>query len=259
MLPVLIFKFDKQYRMEIIIFIITLVAAFIFSLGGIGAAIILIPILVSFGIPINSAKPIALFSNMISLAGATVSNIKNKRLDFKTGIPIIIFSFLFAIVGAYISQFIQEKIIIIIFILFLLFSSFMFLFFKKKKRDSYRTDRPYFILSLIGAFAGLLAGLLGIGGGSVISPLMLMLGFNPKKIVTITAFVVPFSALSGFLTYWAMGSVNWRILIIVSSAAIIGATAGTIYMQKKLDANSVKKILAIILLIVAAKLIFKII
>ena len=245
--------------METALFFISLISAFIFSLGGIGAAIILIPILVSYGIPVNTAKPIALFSNMISLIGATVSNIKNKRLDIKTGIPIIIFSFLFAIVGAYISQFIQEKIILIIFVVFLFFSSFMFLFYKKKKRESYRTDRPYFALSLIGAFAGLLAGVLGIGGGSVISPLMVILGFNPKKIVAITAFVVPFSALSGFLTYWAMGSINWRILIIVSTAAIIGATSGTIFMQKRLDAGSVKKILAVILLLVAVKLIFKII
>ena len=40
---------------------ISFIAAFIFSLGGIGAAIILIPILISFGIPIGIAKPVGLF------------------------------------------------------------------------------------------------------------------------------------------------------------------------------------------------------
>jgi len=90
----------------------------------------------------------------------------------------------------------------------------MFLFHKKKEQDIYREDRPYVALSLIGAFAGLLSGLLGIGGGGIISPLMLMLGFNPKKIAAITAFVVPFSSFSGFLTYWAMGSINWKLVLI---------------------------------------------
>ena len=94
----------------------------------------------------------------------------------------------------------------------------MFLFYNKKEADRYRTDYPYFRLTLIGAFAGLLSGLLGIGGGGIISPLMLMIGINPKKTTAITAFVVPFSSLSGFLTYWIMGSVNWRILIIASIA-----------------------------------------
>jgi len=244
--------------MDIIIFSIALVASFIFSLGGIGSAIILVPIMVSLGIPINSAKPIGLFINTVSMTGASINNIKNKRLDFKMGIPIIIASFIFAIVGAYISKFIPGNIIIIVFATFLTFSGLMFLFHKKKETENYRTDSPFVKLTLIGAFAGLLSGMLGIGGGGIISPLMLMLGLNPKKITAITAFVVPFSSLSGFLTYWAMGSVNWRLLIIATIAGTIGATVGTIFMQKKLNAGTVKKILAIILLLMAVKMIFKV-
>ncbi|NOZ33749.1 MAG: sulfite exporter TauE/SafE family protein [Chlorobi bacterium] len=244
--------------MDYFIGLISFVAAFIFSLGGVGAAIILIPILVSFGIPVNVAKPVGLFYNTVSLTGASISNIKNKRLDFKIGIPIIIFSFLFAIIGAYVSQYFSNRIILIIFIVFLLFSSFMFFFWKKKEKEAYRTDTPYFWLSGIGAFAGLLSGLLGIGGGGIISPLMLMLGFNPKKIAAITAFVVPFSSFSGFLTYWSMGNVDWKLLVIASAAGFAGATLGTAFMQKKLNPQSVKKILAVILLIMAIKLCWKI-
>ncbi|MDX9773251.1 MAG: sulfite exporter TauE/SafE family protein [Bacteroidales bacterium] len=245
--------------MDYLIAGISFVAAFIFSLGGVGAAIILIPILVSFGIPIGTAKPVGLFYNTVSLTGASISNIKNKRLDFKLGIPIIIFSFLFAIAGAWVSHFIPKRIIMLLFIGFLFFSGFMFLFHKKKEQKSYREDRPYVALSLIGMFAGLLSGLLGVGGGGIISPLMLMLGFNPKKITAITAFVVPFSSFSGFLTYWVLGSVDWRLLIIASSAGITGATLGTIFMHKKLNPQTVKRILAIILLIMAVKLVWDII
>ena len=233
---------------------ISFVAAFVFSLGGVGAAIILIPILISFGIPIGVAKPVGLFYNTVSLTGASISNIKNKRLDFKIGIPIIIFSFLFAVVGAWTSQFIPKKIILILFIGFLLFSGFMFLFHKSNGQENYREDKPYVALSGIGAFAGLLSGMLGIGGGGIISPLMLMLGFNPKKITAITAFVVPFSSFSGFLTYWAMGNINWKLLAMASVAGIAGATLGTMFMHKKLNPKTVKKILAVILLLMAVKL-----
>jgi hypothetical protein len=245
--------------MDILIGIISFVAAFIFSLGGIGAAIILIPILVSLGIPIGVAKPVGLFYNTVSLSGASITNIKNKRLDFKVGLPIIIFSFLFAIVGAYLSQFIAEKIVLSLFIVFLLFSSFMFLFYHKKEKEEETKSTPYVALSFIGVLAGLLSGILGIGGGGIISPLMLMLGFNPKKVTTITAFVVPFSSFSGFLTYWSMGVINWRILIIASLAGIAGATLGTMFMHKKLETSHVKKILAVILLLMAIKLILNLI
>ncbi len=244
--------------MYVLIFIISLLASFVFSLGGVGAAIILIPVLVSLGIPVNAAKPVGLFYNTVSLTGATVSNIKNKRLDFGTGIPIIVSSLVFAVAGAYVSKFFSGRFILILFTAFLLFSGFMFLFHRKKDKDSYRSDRPFLLLAAIGSVAGLLSGLLGIGGGGIISPLMLMSGFNPKKITAITAFVVPFSSFSGFLTYWAMGSVDWAVVVVASVAGLIGATAGTVFMQKKLDAATVKKILAIILLLMALKLILKI-
>jgi hypothetical protein len=130
----------------------------------------------------------------------------------------------------------------------------MFLFFKNRKVSNFREDVPYISLSIIGAVAGLLSGMLGIGGGGIISPLLLMMGFNPKKITTITAFVVPFSSLSGFLTYWSIGTVDWRLLIITSLAGVAGATIGTIFMQKRLNPTIVKKILAIILLIMAVKM-----
>jgi len=244
--------------MDILLFIISFIASFFLAMGGVGGAIILIPLMISLGIPINTARPVGLFYNIVGMTGATVSNIKNKRLDVRTGIPIIISSFLFAVVGAWMSKFIPEKIILILFITFLLFSGFMFLFHKKKQDESYRDDVPYVSLSLIGAFAGLLSGILGIGGGGIISPLLLMLGFNPKKIAVITAFVVPFSSLSGFLTYWAMGHVEWRILIIVSIAGYIGASLGTAFMQNRLEPQTVKKILAGILLIMAGKLLMNI-
>jgi len=198
---------------DYLIFGISLVAAFIFSLGGVGAAIILVPIMSSLGIPMNVAKPVGLFYNTVSLTVAIIKKKKKTRLDFKVGIPIIISSFLFAILGAYISRFFSTKFIIILFVLFLLYASYMFLFHKKKKTETYRDDVPYVKLTLIGSFAGLLSGMLGIGGGNIISPLMLMIGFNPKKIAAITAFVVPFSSFSAFLTFLTMET--YAVLLII--------------------------------------------
>ena len=242
--------------MDYVFFGISFIAAFLFALGGVGAAIILIPIMISLGIPISTAKPVGLFYNTVSLSGASITNIRNKRLDFKMGLPIIVFSFLFAIVGAYASKFIPTRFVLYLFIAFLVFSGLMFLFFKRGQQTSFREDVPLVALSLIGVIAGLLSGVLGIGGGGIISPLMLLLGINPKKITTITAFVVPFSSFSGFLTYWSMGQVDWRLMLIVAVAGLGGASLGTAYMQKKLNPAAVKKILAVILLLMAGKMLW---
>ncbi len=244
--------------MYLLVFGVSLVAAFIFALGGVGAAIVLIPALVWLGVPIGTAKPVGLFYNTISLTGASINNIRNGRLDFRLGLPIIVSSLLFAAVGAYVSHYIPARVILWLFIAFLVFSGTMFLLHKKRQEHEYRQDRPYLALSLIGAFAGLLSGMLGIGGGGIISPLMLMLGFNPKKITTITAFVVPFSSFSGFLTYWAMGSVDWKLTLVASLGGVIGATLGTHFMHSRLHHETVKKILAVVLFILAFKLLLQV-
>jgi uncharacterized membrane protein YfcA len=241
-----------------IIAAISFVASFVFALGGVGTALVMVPILVSFGIPLNIAKSVSLFNNGTSMISASVSNFRNGRLDLKFSIPFIVSSVLFAIVGAYISKFFPTHIILLIFVVFLVVSGFIFLFLGKNEEAVYRDDSPFVLLFLVGSFAGLLAGLIGIGGGSVISPIMLILGFNPKKTTTVTAFVIPFSSFSAFLTYWAMGSVDWILIVIVSVAGMIGATIGTSFMHRRLNPKAVKKVLAFILLGMAVKMIFQI-
>ncbi len=216
---------------------------------------ILIPILVSLGIPVSAARPVGLFFNTLSMTGASVSNIKNKRVDFNAGIPIIIFSFVFSAVGAYVSKFIASDIILIGLIIFLSFSGFMLLFFRIKSNNKYSDKNPYLYLSFIGIFVGFISGILGIGGGAIISPLLIILGYCPKKIAAITALVIPFSSFSGFLTYWAIGNVDWKLTIIAASGGFIGAVFGTWLMQKKLKPVFIKKFLAIILLAMAVKMI----
>ena len=52
--------------MDFLILGISFISAFVFALGGVGAAIILIPVLVSLGIPMSIAKPVGLFYNTVS-------------------------------------------------------------------------------------------------------------------------------------------------------------------------------------------------
>lgn len=166
----------------LIISLLSFVLSFVFALGGVGAAVILIPALSWIGVPFNLARPTGLFVNCVSMLGATWSNFREKKLDVKLGLPIIASSIVMAPVGAWAGHFLPTQTLLLSFIVFLFFSGSMMIFFKGSKyADQYREDRPLAGPLCVGTLAGIVSGILGVGGGGIIYPLMLVQGFNPKK------------------------------------------------------------------------------
>ncbi len=231
--------------------------SFLFALGGVGSALALIPVLHWLGVPLDAARPTGLMINILSMGGASYSNIKNRRLDFRLALPIILTSTLLAPAGAWCSTLISRRMVLWGFFLFMLFSSAMLLFYRKKSgKEMSKENISLTAPSLVGAGAGFLSGLLGVGGGMLISPLLIFLGFNPKKVAAITAFVVPFSSMAAFTAYAFIGTVQWKVLIFASIAAYFGGVLGTRVMQNYLKAEAVKSFLGIVLLGMAGKLLY---
>ncbi len=236
--------------------IISFILSCIFALGGIGSALILIPVTTWLGLPFAEARTLGLFVNGLSMMGATWSNIRKKRLDYKTGVPIIVAAIVLAPFGAWVGLRLPTRYVMYAFIAFLTFSGLMILFFQGSKfKDQYRDDRPIVGPTLTGIAAGFISGLLGVGGGGLISPLMILQGFNPKKVTTITAFAVPFSSFTAFTAYAGMGMVSWKTLIFAGFAAWAGGYLGTVIMQKNMRPAAVRKFLGVCLLLLAARMI----
>jgi uncharacterized membrane protein YfcA len=124
--------------------------------------------------------------------------------------------------------------------------------FAKKKALFHFESRV--VLFVVGAFVGFLAGLLGVGGGNILIPLLALLGYEPKKVAVAVSFVVPFSALSSFFTYASYLSLDWTLLFIVSCSAIAGGYIGNYMMHFKLEQGHIKKLMALLLYALAIKL-----
>jgi len=155
--------------------------------------------------------------------------------------------------GAYSSRFIDEEIVKFLFMLMLFYSASMMMFGKKKALFH---AEGRLTLMVVGAVVGFLAGLLGVGGGNILIPLLALLGFAPKKVAVAVSFVVPFSALGSFFTYASYIELDWVLLGVVAFSAIVGGYIGNYLMQFKLEQHHIKKLMATLLYLLAFKLLF---
>ena len=232
---------------------LTFLLSILFSMGGAGSGVALIPILHFLGLDFTLAKAIGLFAGATTTITSSVMNIKRKVVEYGFVIPIASMMLLFAPIGAYSSRFIDEDIIKFLFMLMLFYSASMMMFGKKKALFH---AKGRMTLIMVGAIVGFLAGLLGVGGGNILIPLLTLLGFAPKKVAVAVSFVVPFSALGSFFTYASYVQLDWILLGIVALSAILGGYIGNYMMQFKLEQHHIKKLMALLLYMLALKLLF---
>jgi uncharacterized membrane protein YfcA len=232
---------------------LTFFLSMLFSMGGAGSGVALIPILNFLGLDFTFAKAVGLFAGASTTITSSVMNIKRKVLDFSFVWPIALMMLIFAPLGAYTSRFIDEGTVKFLFMLMLFYSASMMMFGKKTALTHIEGK---LVLFFIGSLVGFLSGLLGVGGGNILIPLLVLLGFEAKKVAITVSFVVPFSALGSFFTYATYVPMDWLLLLIVGMSAIAGGYIGNYLMYFKLDQKQIKKLMAVILYLLALKLLY---
>jgi uncharacterized membrane protein YfcA len=229
----------------------------ILTIAGVGAAFILIPVFLALGIPLLTAMSTALLLNSIAMIFASVSYAREKLIVFKTALPILIVATALSPLGARTAEHLPRNVLLWLFVGFLVFAGSMMLFYKAKERQIETNTKQLVGYGIgVGSVAGYLGGLLGVGGGNFIVPVLVWLGFDPKKASGTTAFIVIFSSLSGFLGHAALGNMKLSLLAICAIGSVSGALLGADLLKRKLSGKQVKTVIGIILYLIAAKMIW---
>lgn len=241
--------------MEIIAALITLVFSTLLTIAGLGAAFILVPVFIALGYDIHVSMATALLLNTISMAFASYRFITHKLIIWNIAIPILIIATALSPIGAYVSRSIDRNVLLMFFIAFLLFASANMLFYNPKQKNEIMSRTKQLLTGIsVGGFAGFLGGMLGVGGGNFIVPVLVWQGINPKKASATTSFIVIFSSLSGFLGHSSLGSMNYTLLLYTGVASAIGAVIGSWLMTDKLNKKQVKIIIGVVLIAIAIKM-----
>jgi uncharacterized protein len=232
-------------------FSLTLGFSTLFAIGGIGSAIALVPIFSLSGLPINLAKAIGLFINTSSTITASVMNFRRGVLNVKATLPLVVAILLATPLGAYLSLYINEDRVKWLLVAFLLTSGMLLLFQNRQARFRFRSPA---LLALLGAGVGIISGLLGVGGGSLLIPFLILLGYDAKEAGIAVSMVIPFSSFGAFTTYLGFTNMDWPLLGTVTVAAILGGYLGNRIMHFKLSPAQVKKPIGVVLYLLAARI-----
>ncbi|MFZ5809809.1 MAG: sulfite exporter TauE/SafE family protein [Chloroflexota bacterium] len=247
--------------MSITVYVISAILVFVFSgllaMAGIGAAFLFVPLFYYLGVPLAEATPTALLLNVVSLMFAAFNYWRGKLINWRVGLPVLITAVILSPLGARLTPYVDKTILLSMFAAFLVFAGFMMLFYKAKQRENNLSRQAEISAGAgAGSVAGFLGGLLGVGGGNFILPVLNWIGLDAKVAAGTTSLVVVFSSLSGFLGHATMGKLDPVFVGVTALMAALGSIAGSQLMKTKISSPQLKKIIGVLLWLIAAKMLF---
>ncbi len=128
---------------------------------------------------------------------------------------------------------------------------------KSQTKNSIPTNMStLFFLVCVGLLAGVLSGILGIGGGVVMVPLLLLIGFTQHQAQgTSLAAMLPPVTLLAVIQYAKEGYVDWKMALVISAAFIVGGLFGS-KIATAIDEKLLRRIFGVLMLCISFKMIF---
>ena len=241
--------------------ILFLVTAVLYSSVGFGGGSTYLALLLIWGIPYLIFPVISLLCNIIVVSGNCFNYIRAGNLNLKLLIPYLIGSIPLAYLGG--SLPIEKKLFEILLFLVLAIAGTLLLFNFKSYDDKERSYRkiPIVISILIGTVLGFISGVVGIGGGIFLSPILFLIrAGRPKHIVTTVSLFILINSISGIIGQSTKNAVlteipnYWYLL----AAVLIGGQVGNFLNLKIFPTRILALVTALLVLFVAIRMGFRI-
>lgn len=246
-------------------FIVCLIAGIGAGLGtgfaGMSAAAVISPMIITFlDMDPYIAVGIALASDVLASAVSAYNYGKNKNIDVKNGIVMMIFVLLFTLVGSFVSSKVPSTAMGNFSFVMTLFLGIKFIVkpvTEPKARLTEASDKQKIIRSaLSGCMVGFICGFVGAGGGMMmLLVLTSVLGYELKTAVGTSVFVMAFTAFTGSVSHFAIGGLPdvWTLVFCMISTLIFAQIASL--CANKAKPETLNRITGVILVILGITMI----
>lgn len=247
--------------MEIFIYLIGgILAGVATGLIGLSAATIIAPLFATMlGMDVYLAIGIALASDVFASASSAGNYIRNKNIDIKNSAVLAVCVVSFTIIGSYLSKDMNPYNLNGTINIMVLFLGIRFIVYPVKKSDNPKFINPtklvIFQTIFFGIVIGMINGYFGAGGGlSMLAVLTMLLGYDLKRAIGTSVFIMTFTALVGASTHFIIGGIEIIPLIVTSISAFIGAVISSAYANK-INEVTLNKVIGVFLIIYGISLI----
>ena len=252
----LIFETFLQYWHIILLFFIV---AILYSSVGFGGGSSYLAILALTGIVFTQVRATALLCNIVVVSGNVFLFLQHKKVDFKKIIPLVLCSIPLAFLGGMIE--ISQHLFFILLGFTLLFAAITMWFSKRivayneKKWNSKLVKNASF-----GGIIGFISGMVGIGGGIFLAPLLHLTNWDtPKKIAATASVFILVNSIAGFMGQYSNPDfvIDWRLTGVLLGTVFIGGQIGSRKSNYFFTPIQLKKATAILIAFVSIRILWK--
>lgn len=238
----------------VLFYILLFLVAFLYSSVGHGGASGYLALMAIFSITPDVMKPTALLLNLFVSLTSFIQFYRGKHFNWRIFLPFAVTSVPMAFLGGLVN--VDENIYKKILGILLIIPIVRFLFFSNIRVEELKKSNVVLSI-LIGAAIGFLSGLIGIGGGIILSPVLLLLKWSDmKQTAAISALFIFVNSLSGLAGQIQKGINFSPDMYTYVAIAFVGGICGAYFGSLKLNQNFLKYLLAIVLIIASYKLLF---
>jgi hypothetical protein len=244
---------------EILLFFF--IIAFIYSSVGFGGGSSYLAILALYALPFKEMRLIALICNIIVVTGGTIIYVQHKHVNFKKILPLVVVSIPAAFAGAALK--ISQQTFFIVLGFTLVIAAILLwintrLNDNKIKDDS--SDTSYFRNGLLGGAIGFLSGMVGIGGGIFLSPLLHLTRWDtPKRIAATASVFILVNSVSGIAGQLVQlpGKQNYLQILLLAFSVFLGGQLGSRMGAIKFDQLIIRRVTAVVVLVAGVEVLIK--
>ena len=247
--------------MELLVsFIVCFIAGIGAGLGtgfaGMSAAAAISPLLITFlGMPAYEAVGIALASDVLASAVSAYTYGKNKNLDVKNGLVMMVTVLLFTMVGSWVSSLVPSTTMgnFSVFMTMILGVKFIVkpVMTTKESMEALDAGKRIVRSILCGMLIGFICGFVGAGGGMMmLLVLTTVLGYELKTAVGTSVFVMAFTAFTGAISHFAIGGIPnlWCLAVCVLSTLLWARIAARI--ANKANPLTLNRVVGVVLVVI---------